>query len=389
MKLRKLRPYLIWSVVLLVIGFLIKIMFFPNLESFIEIQTEEIKKEKLIQEVSATGTINPIEMVEVGTQVSGIISEIFVDFNDKVSKGQIIAKMDMQKLLASIKESKANLEQIEIVLNQSKLKQDQAKEFYSIEAISLIDYENAQNTYENNKALYNIAKLRLERDQVNLSFATIVSPIDGIIISRDIEVGQTVAASFSTPRLFTIANDLSKMKIEASVDEADIGQVKKGQTVTFSVDTYIEEKYSGIIEQVQLNPVISSNVVTYNVIVLIDNTELKLIPGMTATLLIKTNESDEMNTIPNAAFSFGIDSLIKETLIEKGYSIKPIDSEEKTIWLKKENTLQEVNVTAHFTDGLRSAVTGDFEENDILITDIEISDGQEGSSFFNGNNNNE
>lgn len=387
MKYRKLKPYINWSIFILIIGFLVKTLFFQKKETVIEFQTEIVRNEKLVQEVSATGTINPIELLEVGTQVSGIISHVYVDFNDKVKKGQVIATMDTKMLSANIKESQANLNKIKIPLEFSKTQLERIKELYKKEAVSLLELENAQNTFDNNQAQFDAAKAALERTKVNLAYSTIISPIDGIVISREVEVGQTVAASFSTPRLFTIANDMTKMKIEANVDEADIGQVKKGQTVTFTVDTYQDLEFTGIVEQVQLNPIITSNVVTYNVIVLFENPDLKLIPGMTATLLIKINESDQMNTVPNSAFTFQIDSTLKQTLLKKGFSIEEAAStEEKNIWIKNKKTIKQIQGEVLFTDGLRSGIKGDIKTLDTLITGIELGNGNKKGNILNRGN---
>ena len=254
--------------------------------------------------ISATGTLEPVDQVEVGTQVSGDIAKINVDFNSKVKKGQIIAELDKSKL-------KATLAQAEIAFRSAETDYKYKESTYN--RVKKLSENNSASAVELETAEYNMnsAKLSVERSQnevnqarLNLSYATIKSPIDGVVLKRAVEVGQTVAASMSTPTLFVIAKDLSQMKVMAAVDEADIGQVKQGQRVTFTVDAFQNETFNGSVQEVRLNPMTTSNVVTYTVVITAENPEQKLLPGMTATCTIVTQEITDAIAIPVKALKF-------------------------------------------------------------------------------------
>ena len=254
--------------------------------------------------ISATGTLEPVDQVEVGTQVSGDIAKINVDFNSKVKKGQVIAELDKSKL-------KATLTQAEIAFRSAETDYKYKESTYN--RIKKLSESNSASAVELETAEYNMnsAKLSVERSQnevnqarLNLSYATIKSPIDGVVLKRAVEVGQTVAASMSTPTLFIIAKDLKQMKVMADVDEADIGSVKKGQKVTFTVDAFQNETFTGKVQEVRLSPTTTSNVVTYTVVINAKNPKLKLLPGMTATCTIVTKEVKNALTIPVKALKF-------------------------------------------------------------------------------------
>ena len=254
--------------------------------------------------ISATGTLEPVDQVEVGTQVSGDIAKIYVDFNSKVKKGQVIAELDKSKL-------KATLTQAEIAFRSAETDYKYKESTYN--RVRKLSESNSASAVELETAEYNMnsAKLSVERSQnevnqarLNLSYATIKSPIDGVVLKRAVEVGQTVAASMSTPTLFVIAKDLSQMKVMAAVDEADIGQVKQGQRVTFTVDAFQNDTFNGTVQEVRLNPTTTSNVVTYTVVITAENPEQKLLPGMTATCTIVTQEITDAIAIPVKALKF-------------------------------------------------------------------------------------
>jgi HlyD family secretion protein len=217
MRKKRIRNIVVWSIIGVLLMLFIYKQFIEQEPVFVDIQQEAVVEETLYSEVSATGTINPIEMVDVGTQVSGKISEVLVDFNDEVEEGQVLARMDMRILNSTLQESKANLKKARVVLKQTERALDRSKELFEEGVIAKIELEKAQDDYNNAKATYNIAKLQLDKNSINLGYADIISPIDGVVISKDVDVGQTIAASFSTPVLFSIAKDLKEMKIEASV----------------------------------------------------------------------------------------------------------------------------------------------------------------------------
>ncbi len=254
--------------------------------------------------VTATGTIEPLKKVEVGTQVSGVVEKIYVDYNSHVAVGQLLAELDKTNLQASLVDAKASLNTALNELNYLQKIFDRQQNLFNTKLISQADYDEALYKLNNAKGSVEQRQSEVKRAQTNLSYASIYSPIDGIVLSRDVELGQTVAASFSTPTLFTIANDLKQMQVEADVDEADIGQVKQGQRVTFTVDAFLNEVFDGCVSQVRLNATVTSNVVTYTVVIDAQNPKQKLMPGMTATISVYTTELNNVLTLPVSLTTF-------------------------------------------------------------------------------------
>lgn len=276
----------------------------------IQAKTIAVKKGEVTTLVTATGTIEPITQVEVGTQVSGVVQKIYVDFNSEVKEGQLIAELDKTNLKSALAQAQASYDN---AINEKKYLQtiyDRQKTLYENKVISKSDYDDAQYTLNNSKSAVVQRLSDLQKARTNLSYANIYSPIDGVVLSRAIDEGQTVAASFSTPTLFTIAKDLKEMQVEADVDEADIGQVKEGQRVTFTVDAYQGEIFKGSVTQVRLDPTITSNVVTYTVVIKANNPDLKLKPGLTATVSIYTLELKDILTIEAKAVNFQPNTLL-------------------------------------------------------------------------------
>ena len=267
------------------------------------IRTHVVGEYTVENTVTATGTIEPVETVEVGTQVSGKVEKIYVDFNDAVRKGELLAELDKLTLNQNVSRAKASLTSAESQLNYAKLTYDRTKQLYESKAATLASYQEAQNTYTQAQMSKKNAQAAYDQALVDLSYAEIYSPIDGVVLDRAVEVGQTVAASFSTPTLFTLARDLTKMQVEAAVDEADIGQVKIGQKVTFTVDAYTYETFNGTVNQIRMKATTTSNVVKYTVIIEAPNPDLKLFPGMTANVTIVT-ESETGLAVPAEAFNF-------------------------------------------------------------------------------------
>lgn len=265
--------------------------------------------------VTATGTIQPVDTVAVGTQVSGTISKIFVDFNSVVKKGQMLAQLDQSLFLAQVQQFQANLQQAQNNLTYQGQNFNRQTELYNAGAISKADYETAENSYKVAKDNVNSVAAQLRSAQKNLSFTNIYSPIDGTVLSRNISEGQTVAASFNTPTLFSIARDLTKMQVRASVDEADIGNVKFGERATFTVDAFPNDVFNGSVEEVRLQPLVSANVVTYTTIINAPNKELKLKPGMTANIVIYTIEKQNALLIPAGAVNYTPDPSLSKTFI--------------------------------------------------------------------------
>ena len=277
------------------------------------IRTHVVEEYTVKNTVTATGTIEPVETVEVGTQVSGKVEKIYVDFNDVVKKGDLLAELDKLTLNQSLSRAKASLTSAESQLNYAKLTFDRTKQLYEANAATLAAYQEAQNAYTQAQMSKKNAQAAYDQARVDLGYAEIYSPIDGIVLDRAVEVGQTVAASFSTPTLFTLANDLTKMQVEADVDEADIGQVKVGQRVTFTVDAYMEDVFDGTVNQIRMKPTTTSNVVTYTVIIDAPNPDSKLFPGMTASVTIITEEETGL-AVPAEAFNFTPDEQVLKAI---------------------------------------------------------------------------
>ncbi|MDI6766863.1 MAG: efflux RND transporter periplasmic adaptor subunit [Bacteroidota bacterium] len=300
----KNKIYLYIIITIVVLGTAGYFIFFNNGSNDIKYRTEKISRGDVTVQVRATGTINPVQTVQVGSQVSGIIDKLYADFNSEVKKGQIIARIDSTFLYASVKEAEANLERNQAQVNEAKRSFNRTTELFNKNLVSQADLDAAQTQFEAATAQKKQSQASLDRAMVNLRYSIIRAPIDGVIISREIDVGQTVAASFQAPKLFTIANDLKQMQVEASVDEADIGQIKEGQVVTFTVDAYPGEEFEGKVTQVRLSPVTVQNVVTYTVIIHVPNSDLKLRPGMTATVSILINKRENVLRVPTLAIRF-------------------------------------------------------------------------------------
>lgn len=301
--------------------------------------------------VTATGTIEPVETVEVGTQVSGKVEKIYVDFNDVVKKGELLAELDKLTLNQSVSRAKASLTSAESQLNYAKLTFDRTKQLFESNAATLAAFQEAQNTYTQAQMSKKNAQAAYDQALVDLSYAEIYSPIDGVVLDRAVEVGQTVAASFSTPTLFTLANDLTKMQVEAAVDEADIGQVKVGQRVTFTVDAYTYESFSGVVNQIRMQPTTTSNVVKYTVIISAPNPDLKLFPGMTANVTIVTEEATGL-AIPAEALSF----------TPEGQQKQP-----NTVWLQKNGNIIPCPVKVGMSDVAYYIVEQGLNEGDSVV----------------------
>ncbi|QHI36620.1 Macrolide export protein MacA [Kordia antarctica] len=270
----------------------------------IEAKTVAVKKANVTTMVTATGTMEPITQVEVGTQVSGVVEKIYVDYNSVVKEGQLIAELDKTNLNASKTQAQAAYDNAVSQRNYMKTIYDRQKTLYDNQVISKSDFDDAEFNYQTAIGTVTQRLSDLQSARTNLGYANIYSPIDGVVLSRAIDEGQTVAASLSTPTLFTIAQDLKEMQVEADVDEADIGQVKDGQRVEFTVDAYIGETFNGVVTQVRLDPTVTSNVVTYTVVIKAENEDLKLKPGLTATISIYTLELNSVLTAQAKAINF-------------------------------------------------------------------------------------
>lgn len=291
-----------WILLGVAVLFAVKFIFAPAPDKTLSYSTVNITHGDLRQVVSATGEIRPVNTVNVGSQVSGTIDNLYVDFNSKVKKGDLLLTIEPSVLQASVDEAKASLDSAVSQRNFTKSEYERNKMLYNEGYISRAEMEQSQTQYEQSEQSVKRAQSQYDRAVTNLGYATIVSPVDGTVISRKVDVGQTVAASFQTPDLFEIAEDLTKMQIETAVSEADIGVIKEGQTVSFTVDAYPTETFVGIVRQIRLSPTTTSNVVVYTVVIDVDNTDLRLMPGMTAFVTIIISERENVWKAPNAAF---------------------------------------------------------------------------------------
>lgn len=316
-KKKKRTWFIVLCVIAAVIIGIILVKTTKSAQKELVIRTHVVGEYTVENTVTATGTIEPVETVEVGTQVSGKVEKIYVDFNDVVKKGQLLAELDKLTLNQNVSRAKASLTSAESQLNYAKLTYDRTKQLYESNAATLASYQEAQNTYTQAQMSKKNAQAAYDQALVDLSYAEIYSPIDGVVLDRAVEVGQTVAASFSTPTLFTLANDLTKMQVEAAVDEADIGQVKIGQRVNFTVDAYTYETFDGTVNQIRMKATTTSNVVKYTVIISAPNPDLKLFPGMTANVTIITEEETGL-AVPAEAFNFTPDEQVLKAMRKNG-----------------------------------------------------------------------
>ena len=347
------------------------------------IRTHVVGEYTVENTVTATGTIQPVETVEVGTQVSGKVEKIYVDFNDVVKKGDLLAELDKQTLNQSVSRAKASLTSAESQLNYSKLNYERTKQLYEANAATLAAYQDAQNSYTQAQMSKKNAQASYDQALVDLAYAEIYSPIDGIVLDRAVEVGQTVAASFSTPTLFTLANDLTKMQVEADVDEADIGQVKVGQRVTFTVDAYMEDSFEGTVSQIRMKPTTTSNVVTYTVIIDAPNPDQKLFPGMTASVTIVTEEQTGL-AVPAEAFNFTPDEAVLKAMRKpekpEGQMPEPPQGERpqmqpgqmpssspNMVWVKKGDNIMPRPVKAGMSDGAYRIIEQGVQAGDSVV----------------------
>ena len=325
-------------------------------------KTQKLNLGEITQKITASGIINPISTVNIGTQVSGTIAEIFVDYNSPVKQGQLLAQIDPALFQATVDQRRAALDiakaEVNVVENDIvyyKKHLDRIKKLNKSQYSADKELESAQRGYDNavvqkglKQAQVSQAAAALQQAEIDLRYTKIVSPVDGIVVSKEVEVGQTVAASFQTPTLFNVAEDLTKMQIEASVVEADIAKVEEGQTVEFSVDSFPDEVFYGIVTQVRNNPITTSNVVTYEVIIEIDNRELKLKPGMTANVEIVTAQKSNVLLVPNKALRFYITD-------EKGETKRYKD---KGLWILKNGKPERVSVSTGVSDDDYTEVSG-------------------------------
>ena len=335
----------------------------PQLVSY---STAAVAKADISTSITATGTIEPVTEVEVGTQVSGIISKIYVDYNSEVKKGQVIAELDKTNLLSELTSARSNLANAQSQLDYQTSNYNRYKTLYDKGLVSADEFESARLSYEQAKQQIVVNQQSVQKAQTNLGYATITAPIDGIVLSKEVEEGQTVAASMTTPTLFIIAKDLTDMRVIANVDEADIGGVKDGQRVSFTVDAFPDDVFEGKVSQVRREATTTSNVVTYEVVVSAPNENLKLLPGLTANITIYTQERNGVLSVPAKALRF----TPSEAILAPEESIADCDGKAK-LWTKDEKVFRAYCVTTGLTNGTLTEVDG-IPEGTVIITGYEV-----------------
>ena len=362
-------------------------------EEKISFDTAKVMKTNIQTSITATGTIEPVTSVTVGTQVSGIVSHLYVDYNSVVKKGQVIAELDRTNLISELNTAKANLSSAQSSLNYQLSNYNRYKELHEKGLVSADEFESARLQYLQAKEQVNTSKESLQRAQTNLGYATITSPIDGVILSKSVEEGQTVAASFNTPELFVIAQDLTNMRVIADIDEADIGGVKEGQRVSFTVDAFPDDHFEGQVTQVRQQATTESNVVTYEVVISAPNNDLKLKPGLTANVTIYTLEKNDVLAAPAKALRFQPN----EAFLQEGETIDDCEGNHK-VWTKEGTVFKAHKVEIGTTNGIMTEIVSGIKEGTEVLTDFNISGGaadaeqQQGGNPFmprprNNNNN--
>jgi len=340
-------------------------------EEKVDFETAKVTRQDISTSITATGTIEPVTSVTVGTQVSGIVSKLYVDYNSVVKKGQVIAELDKTNLISELNTAKANLSSAQSTLNYETANYNRYKTLYDKGLVSANDYENALLSYQKARESVTTSKQSVQKAQTNLGYATITSPIDGVVLSKSVEEGQTVAASFNTPELFTIAKDLTDMRVIADIDEADIGGVKEGQRVSFTVDAFPDDRFEGQVTQVRQQATTSSNVVTYQVVISAPNKDLKLMPGLTANVTIFTLEKTGVLAVPSKALRFAPN----QALLKEGQQIADIDAPQK-VWTMEGNVFKAHAVTIGTSNGMLTEIISGIGEGTDVLTDLSVSGGE-------------
>ena len=342
-------------------------------EEKVSFETAKVENTTIQTSITATGTIEPVTSVTVGTQVSGIVAKLYVDYNSVVRKGQVIAELDRTNLISELNAQKANLASAQSSLDYQLSNYNRYKTLYDKGLVSADEYESVRLQYQQAKEQVASSRESVRRAQTNLGYATITSPIDGVVLSKAVEEGQTVAASFNTPELFTIAQDLTNMRVIADIDEADIGGVKEGQRVTFTVDAFPEDQFEGAVTQVRQQATTESNVVTYEVVISAPNNDLKLKPGLTANVTIFTLEKNNVLAVPSKALRFQPN----EALLKEDEKVEDCEGMPK-LWTKEGNVFKAHKVETGTTNGVLTEITSGISAGTEVLTDFTIIGGEMG-----------
>ena len=340
----------------------------------VNFKTAKVEKATIGSSITATGTIEAVTTVEVGTQVSGIIDKIYVDYNSPVKRGQVIAELDKTNLVSELNSANSNLQGARSDLNYQQANYNRQRTLFEKGLISANDFESARLALEQAQSVLSQRQEAVNKARTNLGYATITSPIDGIVLSKAVEEGQTVASSFNTPTLFTIVKDMTDMRVIADVDEADIGEVREGQRVTYTVDAYPSEVFQGTVTQVRNEATTTNNVVTYEVVISAPNPDLKLKPGLTANVTVYTLEQPNVVSVPSKALRF---TPTKE-MLQPGQKIVDCNAKKK-LWVREGNTFKAYGVSVGISNGTRTQIVSGIKEGTEVIVDIAEATDQEGA----------
>lgn len=364
----------VWVVVAIVAIIAVAVWAFSGgkKEQQISFDTAPVASANIQNSITATGTIEPVTSVTVGTQVSGIVSKLYVDYNSVVKKGQVIAELDKTNLLSQLATAKTQLATAQSQLNYQTANYKRYQTLFHKGLVAADDYDNAKLSYRQAVEQVASAKEEVQRAQTNLGYATITSPIDGVVLSKSVEEGQTVAASFSTPELFTIAQDLTNMQVVADVDEADIGDVKEGERVSFTVDAYPNDTFEGTVKQVRQEATTTNNVVTYEVVISAPNADLKLKPGLTANVTIYTAERKGVLAVPSKALRF---TPTKETVGKM--KIVDVQGAKNKVWIIEGNSIVAHKVNIGMADGTNTQIIGGVQAGIKVVTGLSVIGGEE------------
>ena len=383
MEAKKKKKLIIWGIIVAVVIILLVALFAlkSGKSHDMMLNTEPAKLDSIEVTVTATGEIQPVYKVDVGTQVSGKVEKLYVDFNSEVKKGDLLAELDRSTLSEQVQQSEAQVSNAQSNLTLAQRTYDRTKSLFDNKAATQEALDAAEDELIRAKNQLVTAKSNYQKAKVDLGYAMIYSPISGVVLNKAVEEGQTVASSFNTPTLFTIANNLTEMQVEANVDEADIGQVKVGQPVTFTVDAFPEDVFTGTVKQVRLEPTVTSNVVTYTVIIDAPNPEEKLFPGMTASVSIIVNKEVGVS-VPMEALYFTPDMSMMEVMKKKGMEFKGLyanqeeltqslrDVESKTVWVKHQNVVEQKKVRTGLNDGAKALIEEGVREGEEVVVSI-------------------
>jgi len=367
----------IWGIVGLVALVVLAYLLFSGgkKKETVSFETSKVERTNIQTSITATGTIEPVTSVTVGTQVSGIVQHLYVDYNSVVKKGQVIAELDKTNLTSELNTANANLSSMQSSLDYEQANYNRYKTLYDKGLVSADEYESARLSYLKAREQVSTARENVRRAKTNLGYATITSPIDGVVLSKSVEEGQTVASSFSTPELFVIAQDLTNMRVIADIDEADIGGVKEGHRVSFTVDAFPDDHFEGHVTQVRQQATTESNVVTYEVVISAPNKDLKLMPGLTANVTIFTLEKNDVLAVQAKALRF----MPNEALLTEGQTIEDVESPQK-IWTLEGSVFRAHAVKTGTTNGLLTEIISGVEEGTEVLTDFNINSGEEEDS---------